>query len=153
MMPTRYALSLSSLAWGKKSVDGVLTLYYKVSMKTIKRTIAIIELLLVFPAALFMIALFLREVQPLAQTGRLVEWFSHHVVIGLYVFLIAMPLAAFVVGCAIVLRSWRSDAEFRRAILEISTTVRAHVASLLIAGVTLMAGGILAVVAMHMITE
>ena len=153
MMPTRYALALSSLAWRKQSVDGALTLYYKVSMKTIKRTIAIIELLLVFPAALFMIALFLREVQPLAQTGRLVEWFSHHVVIGLYVFLIAMPLAAFVVGCAIVLRSWRSDAEFRRAILEISTTVRAHVASLLIAGVTLMAGGILAVVAMHMITE
>jgi hypothetical protein len=153
MMPTRYALALSSLAWRKKSVDWALTLYYKVSMETIKRTIAIIELLLVFPAALFMIALFLREVQPLAQTGRLVEWFSHHVVIGLYIFLIAMPLAAFVVGCAIVLRSWRSDAEFRRAILEICTTVRAHVASLLIAGVTLMAGGILAVVAMHMIKE
>jgi hypothetical protein len=135
------------------SVDRALTLYYKVSMRTIKRTLAVIELLLVFPAALFMIALFLREVQPLAQTGRVVEWFSHHVVLGLYVALIAMPLAAFVVGCAIVLRSWRSDAEFRRATLEIVTTVRAHVASLLIAGATLMAGGILAIVAMHMITE
>jgi NhaP-type Na+/H+ or K+/H+ antiporter len=100
-----------------------------------------------------MIALFLREVQPLAQTGRLVEWFSHHVVLGLYVALIAMPLAAFVGGGAMVLRSWRSDAEFRRATLEIVTTVRAHVASLLIAGATLMAGGILAIVAMHMITE
>ena len=126
---------------------------YKVIMKAIKRTIAIIELLLVFPAALFMVALFLREVQPLAQTGRLVEWFSHHVVLGLYVFLLAMPLAAFVIGCAIVLRSWRSDVEFRRATLEIFTTLRTHLASLLIAGVTLMAGGILAIVAMHMITE
>jgi hypothetical protein len=122
-------------------------------MKTIKQTIAIIELLLVFPAALFMTALFLREVQPLAQTGRLVDWFSHHVVLGLYVSLIAMPLAAFIVGCAIVLRSWRSDAEFRRATLEIFTAVRAHVASLLIVGATLVAGGILAIVAMHMITE
>jgi len=128
-------------------------LYYKVSMKTIKRTIAIVELLLVFPAALFMTALFLREVQPLAQTGRLVDWFSHHMVLGLYVFLVAMPLAAFVVGFAFVLRSWRSDAGFRRATLEIFTTVRAHLASLLIAGATLMAGGILAIVAMHMITE
>ena len=137
----------------KRPVEGAFTLYYKVSMKTIKRTIAIIELLLVFPAALFMVALFLREVQPLAQTGRLVEWFSHHVVFGLYVFLIAMPLAAFVVGCAIVLRSWRSDAEFQRATLEIFATVRAHVASVLIAGATLMAGGILVIVAMHMITE
>ena len=122
-------------------------------MKTIKRTVAIIELLLVFPASLFMIALFLREVQPLAQTGRLVEWFSHNVVLGLYVFLIAMPLAAFLIGCVIVLGSWRSDLEFRRATLEIFNTVRAHVASLLIAGVTLMAGGILAIVAIHMITE
>ena len=128
-------------------------MYYKVSMKAINRTIAIIELLLVFPAALFMVALFLREVQPLAQTGRLVEWFSHDVVLGLDVFLIAMPLAAFVIGCAMVLRSWRGDVEFRRASLEIFTIVRAHVASLLIAGVTLMAGGILAIVALHMITE
>ena len=122
-------------------------------MKTIKPAIVIVELLLVFPAALFMTALFLREVQPLAQTGRLVEWFSHHVILGLYVFLIAMPLAAFVGGCAIVLRSWRSDAEFQRATLQTFTTVRAHAASLLIAGATLTAGGILVIVALHMITE
>ena len=64
-----------------------------------------------------------------------------------------MPLAAFVVGCATVLRSWRSDAELRRAALEMFATARAHVASLLIAGATLMAGGILALVAMHLITE
>jgi hypothetical protein len=122
-------------------------------MKTIKPAIAIVELLLVFPAALFMTALFLREVQPLAQTGRLVEWFSHHVILGLYVFLIAMPLAAFVGGCAIVLRSWHSDAEFRRVALAILTTARPHLAALLVAGATLMAGGILAIVAMHMITD
>ena len=67
--------------------------------------------------------------------------------------LIAMPLAAFVIGCAIVLRSWRRDAEFQRATLEVFTAVRAHVASLLIAGATLMAGVILAIVAMHMIAE
>jgi hypothetical protein len=122
-------------------------------MKTIKRTISIIELLLVLPATLFMTALFLREVQPAAQTGLLVEWFSHHVVLGLYVFLIAMPLAAFVVGCAMVMRSWRGDAEFRQATLEIFTIARTHLASLLTAGATLMAGGILAIVAMHLVTE
>jgi hypothetical protein len=122
-------------------------------MKTIKQTIAIIELLLIFPAALFMAALFLREVQPLAQTGLLVDWFSHHVVLGLYIFLIAMPLAAFIVGCVIVLRSWHSDTEFRRATLEIFSIVRAHATPILIAAATLMAGGILVIVAMHMITE
>ena len=100
-----------------------------------------------------MTALFLREVQPLAQTGLLVDWFSRHVVVGLDLFLIVMPLAAFVIGGAMVLRSWRSDTEFRQAALEIFATVRRHVASLLIAGATLLAGGIFALVAMHMITE
>ena len=46
-------------------------MHYEAARK-FKPTIATIELLLVLPAALFMIALFLREVQPLAQTGRLV---------------------------------------------------------------------------------
>jgi hypothetical protein len=122
-------------------------------MRVIKQTLAIVELILVLPAALFMTALFLREVQPAAQTGLLVQWFSHHIVLGLYVSLIGMPLAAFTVGCAMVLRSWRADAHFRRATLEVFTIARANVASLLIAGATLMAGGILAIVAMHMITE
>jgi hypothetical protein len=52
-----------------------------------------------------------------------------------------------------VLHGWRSGGEFRRATQEILTTVRSHVASLLIAGATLVAGGILILVAMHMITE
>jgi hypothetical protein len=122
-------------------------------MRATKQTFAIVELMLVLPAALFMTALFLREVQPAAQTGRLVDWFGHHVVVGLYIFLVAMPFAAFIGGCAMVLRSWRRDAQFRRATREMFSTAREHVASLLIAGATLVAGGVLAIVAMHMITE
>ena len=128
-------------------------LYYKVSMKAIKSAIAAIESILVLPGTLFMTALFLRAVQPLAGTGHLVDWFSRHVVLGLYVFLVAMPLAAFATGSAIVLRSWRSDAEFRRAGQEMFKTVHSHAASLIIAAATLTAGSILAIVAMHMITE
>lgn len=122
-------------------------------MRTIKPAVAIVELLLVFPAALFMTALFLREVQPLAQTGRLVDWFSHHTILGLYVFLIAMPLAALVAGCAAVRLSWLSDTEFRRDSLAIFAIAGAHWTALLVAGATLMAAGILAIVALHMITE
>jgi ABC-type Fe3+ transport system permease subunit len=122
-------------------------------MKAILRAVAMFELLLILPAALFMSALFLREVQPLAQSGRVIAWFSHHVVLGLYVFLIAMPLLALVVGCAMVLSNWGRDAEFRTATLEILSIARAHVASAVIAGATLMAGGILAMVAMHLMTE
>jgi hypothetical protein len=127
-------------------------------MKTIKRTIATAELLLVFPAALFMTALFVRNLQPEqyepARTAlRLVEWFSVRPVLGLYVFLIALPLAAFIIGGTVVLRSWRGDAELRRAALGTLAIVRAHLATLLIAGATLMAGGILAIVALHVITD
>ena len=127
-------------------------------MSTIKRTIAATELLLVFPAALFMTALFVRDLQPVqyepAHTAqRLVDWFSARPLLGLDVFLIALPFTAFVIGCATVLRSWRSDAELRQAALETLAAVRAHLATLLIAGATVMAGGILAIVALHMITE
>jgi hypothetical protein len=122
-------------------------------MKISKGTLAILELLLVFPAALFMLALFLRAVQPLAQTGRVVDWFGHHVFLGLYVFLVAMPLAAFLVGLVMTLRSWRADAEWRRAVVGICARVSAHIAPLLIAAATLTAGAILAVVALHLVTE
>jgi hypothetical protein len=127
-------------------------------MKTIKRTIATAELLLVFPAALFMTALFVRNIQPEqyepARTAlRLVGWFSARPFLGLYVFLMALPLAAFVIGCVVVLRSWRGDAALRHAALETLAAVRSHLATLLIAGATLLAGGILAIVALHVITD
>ena len=63
-----------------------------------------------------MTALFVRNLQPApykpAQSARrLVEWFSARPHLDLHLFLIALPLAAFVIGCATVLRSWRSDEE------------------------------------------
>lgn len=127
-------------------------------MITIKRTIATAELLLVFPAALFMAALFVRNLQPApyepAQTARrLVEWFSARPLLGLDVFLIALPLVASVIGGATLLQGWRSDAELRQTARETLVAVRAHLATLLIAGATLMAGGTLAVVAVHMIAD
>jgi hypothetical protein len=122
-------------------------------MSASKRSIAIIELLLVTPASLFMIALFMRDVQPAAQTGRVVAWFSHHLILGLYVSLVSMPLAAFVIGCTVMMHGWRNDGEFRLAALRITATARGHLATLLIAVATLMAGGILTIVGMHMITE
>jgi hypothetical protein len=127
-------------------------------MKTIKRTIATAELLLVFPAALFMTALFVRDIQPEqyepARTAmRLVNWFSARPFLGLDIFLIALPFAAFIIGGATVLRSWRGDAEFRRTALETLAAIRQHLATLLIAGATLLAGGILAIVALHVITD
>jgi hypothetical protein len=127
-------------------------------MNSIQRLIATAEMCLVFPAALFMTSLFLRELQPAqyepARTARrLVDWFSARPFLGLDILLIALPLTALVVGSTAVVRSWRTDASLRRAVLGTLVLVRSHLATLLIAGTTLMAGGILAIVAMHMITD
>ena len=122
-------------------------------MRSIRPTVAIIELLLIAPATLFMVALFLRAVQPIMGTGHLVNWFSGHALVGLGVFLFAMPFTACVVGLTVILSRWRRDAALRRDALEVCAIVRANLAYLLIAISTLLAGGILIIVAMHMITE
>ena len=127
-------------------------------MNTLRRSIATLELVLIFPGALFMTALFVRNIQPPpyepAQTARrLVDWFAGHTVLALYVFLMALPLAAFVIGCVTVLRTWRTDVQLRQAALQTLATVRANLAALLIAGATVVAGGILAIVALHAITD
>ncbi len=127
-------------------------------MSTAKRTIAATEWFLVFPGALFMTALVVRSVQPRQfepahSAQRLVDWFSARPHVGLDLFLITLPFAAFVIGCGALLRGWSRDAEMRRAALEMFAAIRAHMATLLIAGATLVAGGILAVVAVHMITD
>ena|ERR1700683_277223 len=118
-----------------------------------KRAVAAVELILIAPAALFMISLFLREVQPLAQSGRVVDWFTHHLVVGLYVSLFSMPLAAFIGGCTVLLRSWGNDPQFRTATSKLLLAAKDQWPSLLVAAATVLAAGILFIVALHMLTE
>jgi hypothetical protein len=127
-------------------------------MKSIKYTIVVIELLLILPAALFMIALLVRNLQPPqsepAHTAWcLVDWYSTHLILGLYLFLVAMPLAAFLVGSSTLFLGWHRDAEFRKAALATFNAVRPYLADLVISAATLMAGFFLAIVALHMMTN
>jgi hypothetical protein len=127
-------------------------------MSIVKRTIAATELALVFPAALFMTAVFVRSLQPLeyepAHTAqRIVDWYAVRPRIGLWILLIALPLAVLVTGCGTLLRTWSREVELRHAAQQTQAVVRAHLATLLIAGSTLTAGGILAIVALHMLTD
>lgn len=127
-------------------------------MKLAKYTIATTELLLIFPAALFMTALFVRNLQPQqfepAHTAQqIVTWYAARPRIGLWVFLIALPLAVLVTGCGTLLRRWSNDVELRQAARHTLATVRAHLATLLVAGATLASGGVLAIVALHLLTD
>jgi hypothetical protein len=123
-----------------------------------KRAIAATELLLIFPAALFMTALFVRNLQPLqyqpAHTAEwIVTWYAVRPRIGLWGLLIALPLAVLVAGCGTLLRSWGEEIELRQATRQTLAAISAHLATLLVAGATLTAGGVLAIVALHMLTD
>ena len=127
-------------------------------MKTTLRSIATLELLFVFPAALFMTALFARSIQPLqyepAHTAqRIVDWYAARPHIGLWVLLIALPLAGLVLGLATLRREWRGNDELRVATLRAIGLARSQASSILIAGATAIAGGILAVVALHVLSD
>lgn len=124
-------------------------------MPILKRAVAAVELLLMLPAAVFMAAIFVRNVTPLphepAQSAqRLVMWFAHlppH--LGLWGMLTLMPLAVLLTGGTFLLRSWRDDAQFRQLV----RTTHANLATLVIAAATFSAGGVLAFVAVHMMTD
>ena len=123
-------------------------------MKSIRRTLATLEVLLIFPAGLFMTALFLRNVQPQqfepAHTARrIVQWYAARTHLGLWLFLMALPLAVFAIGCVSLLRSWQSDAELRSAARLCAASLRRHMPILVVALATGLAALILAVVALH----
>ncbi len=123
-----------------------------------KRAIAVTELLLIFPAALFMTALFVRNLQPLqyqpAHTAeRIVTWYAVRPRIGLWGLLIALPLAVLVTGCGTLLRNWSDEVELRQATRQTLAAISAHLATVLVAGATLTAGCVLAIVAVHMLTD
>jgi hypothetical protein len=127
-------------------------------MKLGKYAVATTELLLIFPAALFMSSLFLRNLQPQqfepARTAqRIVTWYAESGRLGLWGLLIALPLAVLVTGCVTLLRRWGRDSELRQAARETLAMVGTHLAMVLVAGATLAAGGFLAIVALHVLTD
>src|ERR1700687_1305147 len=127
-------------------------------MNAIRRAIAASELLLISPAVLFMTALFVRDWQPLqyepAHTAqRIVTWYAVRPRVGLWVLLMALPCVVLVTGCATLLRSWNDEADLRQAAWQTLAAMRSNLATLIIAVATLTAGGVLAIVAVHALTD
>lgn len=67
--------------------------------------------------------------------------------------LIAPPLAVLLIGAAALAQSWRSEGPLREATGQTLAAIRAHGSTLLIAPATAAAGGILAIVALHVLTD
>jgi hypothetical protein len=127
-------------------------------MKIVKRAVAATELLLISPAVLFMAALFVRNLspkqyEPALTAQRIVVWYAARPHFGLWVLLIALPFAVLVTGCAALLRSWNDDVELRQAARQALAAIRPHLPALFVAAATLTAGGVLAAVAVHVLTD
>jgi hypothetical protein len=127
------------------------------SVRTVKRSIATTVLLLIFPAVLFMTALFVRNLQPPqyepAHTAqRIVAWFSARPNLGLSVLLIGCPLAVLGLGVATLRHTWRTEDTLRNAARQTWGAMRGHLATLLIAIATVAAALILAIVTLHVLT-
>jgi hypothetical protein len=125
--------------------------------KLTHRSFATAELLLIFPAVLFMTALFLRSIQPQEyepahSAERIVEWYAARPHTGLWLLMIALPLIVMTAGSAALIRSWRSEEGLRAAARQTLAHLRAHFASFVVLAATAMATGILAVVVLHLIT-
>lgn len=127
-------------------------------MKINRYTIAAAELLLIFPASLFMTSLFVRNLQPLqyepAHTAQqIVDWYAARPHVGLWVLLIALPLVVLTTGCVTLLHRWTNEAELRQAARQTLAALTTHLTTALIAAATFAAGGFLAIVALHVLTD
>src|SRR5579863_687675 len=120
-------------------------------MKTMPRFLAALELLLVFPAVLFMTSLVARNLQPQqyepAHTAqRIVDWYAASPHVGLWLLLMAMPLTVLLIGAVTLLRAWKADANLRQSARQLAGILREHAATVLVVLATVTAGGILAIV-------
>jgi len=123
-----------------------------------RRTFAAVELLLIAPGVLFFTALFVRNLQPQqyepARTAqRIVSWYAARPHFALWLLLIALPAAVLVMGGAALRRRWRHDAGLRAAARQAVAAAREHLATLLVAGATAVSAAVLAIVALHVLTD
>jgi hypothetical protein len=127
-------------------------------MRTFTRLVAAIQLALIFPAALFMTAVFVGTGGPpqydLAHVAqRLVMWYSARMW-TLWLLLLAFPFAVLVTGCVTLLRNWNRDVELPHAARQtLATMIPAPLATFFVAGTTLTSAAILAIVVVHMLAN
>jgi len=105
------------------------------------RTVAVLQLTLLLPAALFMLALAVRNLTPAFEVTNIaqhvVAWYAARMW-TLWVFLLAMPFTVLISGAAAL---WYKNREL------------VHVWKCLLGGTTAAAGGILLIVVLHMLAN
>jgi len=121
------------------------------------RFIAVMELVLLLPAALFMTALTLRNLQalqyePARSAQQLVMWYAGRMW-TLWILLLGLPFIVLVSGSAELLRSRDRDSVLPLTSWKSLAMLRSQLATLFIAATTLTAGVILATVVLHVLAN
>ena len=118
-------------------------------MNAIKRAAPIVQLLLILPAALFMVSLVVRlfgpmQSEPAHTAQQVVQWYSGRMW-TLWVLLTALPLAVLGIGCMILLGHAAEGVGLRRGL----ASMRTDRTTLSIATLTVVSAVILFIVAAH----
>jgi hypothetical protein len=127
-------------------------------MKILRRSLAALEVTLLFPAMLFMTALFLRSIQPTQlqpshACQQIVDWYAARPHLGLWVLLIALPMVVFAIGMSWLVRTWHNDGALRDSALKVLTVCRSQASALIVLAATSSAMAILAIVTLHVLTD
>src|SRR5713226_47668 len=131
----------------------------RVSGRFLLPVFAAFEWLMVLPATVFLSAAAFRWLQPVqyepARTcAAIVAWTVAHVSqSSAAILFLGMPGSVVLAGCATLLRIWRKDAALRQDSAMTFAILRRHFAVGLLTAAVLLAGAILAAVAVHNITD
>jgi hypothetical protein len=126
-------------------------------MRATGRLVAASQVLLIFPAILFMGSLVVRNLSPLqnepAHTAQqIVLWYAGRMW-TLWALLIALPLGVLVTGCVVFAGSWSKDVRLLQAAQQMLAAIHADRAMLIVTVMTLTAGAILTIVVLHMLAN
>ena len=117
--------------------------------------IAAWALAFVVPGALFVLALVLRQVppptsQPARIADRIVAWYAARPQFSLWVLLLLLPSAAFILGSAALMRTWAQNPDLQYYTWRALAEIPEHWPALSIGAATLVAAGILAMITRHL---
>lgn len=121
-------------------------------MKTDKRRVGAMQLVLILPAAFFLVAVVARSLQPLESGAQqIVTWYADRIW-TLWVLLIGLPLTAFAIGCVALFAQANASLDSVVAV-EPPVRIRRRDTTWMVATLTTIAGLILAIVIAHVLAN
>ena len=112
-------------------------------------------LVLIGPAVLFVTALVIRRVpppesEPARSAERILRWYAAHPQLALWGFLFLLPLSAFILGSAALLRTWGANPKLQYFAWRALAAIPEHWPAVSIGGATVLALGVLVMITAHL---